>query len=405
MKTAAAAFLGACVLGAQTADFSQRGFIETRGFFYPQESPGDSGRAVGETLFRYEAFYKPVPWLRLAASADARADTHRQDERVWHLGWQDRERLRPAFAVRRLSAAWTRGRFTFEAGKQTIRWGKTDILTPTDRFAPRDYVNVVDSDVLGVTAARLTYGTSTDTIEAVWAPRFTPSRVPLLGQRWAPLPVPVPVVERPPEFPGRSQMGVRWNHIGRAAEYSLSYYDGYNHLPLFRAEVEPDPLRLALQRFYPRLRMYGADVAVPARLVTLKGEVAYFDSSTPSADRYVLYVVQLERQAGEWFFIGGYAGQKVTDRRSPFDFAPDRGFADAFVARAGYTIDVNRSLAMEMAARRNGAGLWLKLEYTQAFGQHWRATVSYALIRGNADDFLGQYRHNSHGLAALRYSF
>ena len=40
---------------------------------------------------------------------------------------------------------------TAEFGRQIIRWGKTDILTPTDRFAPRDYLSsVVDSDFLGV---------------------------------------------------------------------------------------------------------------------------------------------------------------------------------------------------------------------------------------------------------------
>ena len=30
-----------------------------------------------------------------------------------------------------------------EAGKQLIRWGKTDILNPTDRFAPRDFLTVL----------------------------------------------------------------------------------------------------------------------------------------------------------------------------------------------------------------------------------------------------------------------
>jgi hypothetical protein len=279
------------------------------------------------------------------------------------------------------------------------------VLTPTDRFAPRDFVNVVQNDFLGVTAARLTYGTSTDTVDIVWAPRFTPSRIPLLGQRWAPIEAPVPVAELAPAFPGGTQTGVRWNHIGRAAEYSFSFYDGFNHLPLFRASIDPAPPRLLVQRFYPRMRMYGAEVAVPARAVTIKAETAYFGSSNPSADQYLLYVVQLERQAGEWFLIGGYAGQKVTERRTPFDFAPDRGFTRAFVARAGYTVDVNRSFALETVVRQNGEGFWLKVEYSHAVGQHWRATAGFALIRGDQNDFLGQYRRNSHGILALRYSF
>jgi hypothetical protein len=115
--------------------------------------------------------------------------------------------------------------------------------------------------------------------------------------------------------------------------------------------------------------------------------------------------VQLERQAGEWFFVGGYAGQVITRPGAAASFSPARGFTRAFVARAGYTIDVNRSLTLEGVARQNGRGVWLKAEYTQAFGQHWRATAGFAWIRGDASDFLGQFQRNSHGLVALRYSF
>ncbi|HEY6990501.1 MAG TPA: hypothetical protein VH369_19050, partial [Bryobacteraceae bacterium] len=157
-------------------DFTQRGFIETTGIFYPQTAPNDSGRAIGEALLRYEAFYKLTPALRFNAAFDARTDTHHETERVLRLSWWDRERLRPAFDVRRLSALYTRGRLTFEAGRQLIRWGKADVLNPTDRFAPRDFLNVVDTGFLGITAARLNYGTQANTIELVFSPRFTPSR-------------------------------------------------------------------------------------------------------------------------------------------------------------------------------------------------------------------------------------
>ena len=55
--------------------------------------------------------------------------------------------------------------------------------------------------------------------------------------------------------------------------------------------------------------MYGGDAAVPAWWFTFKAEAAYFTSSTPGADQYLLYVLQLERQAGEWLVIGGYAAK------------------------------------------------------------------------------------------------
>ena len=119
----------------------------------------------------------------------------------------------------------------------------------------------------------------------------------------------------------------------------------------------------------------------------------------------MLWVVQLERQTGEWVFVGGYAGEVVTERRSLLPFAPDRGVARALLGRASYTIDPNRSVAFEGALRRSGDAGYARGEYSQAFGQHWRATVAVTLIRGEPTDFIGQYRRNSHVTLSLRYSF
>jgi hypothetical protein len=386
-------------------DFSQRGFLETGGFFFPQTVPNDSGRGVDEALFRYEAFYKPFAGLQLAAGFDARFDSHQDTDRDFRLSFWDRERLRPAFAIRRLSAQYHRGKLTVEAGKQFVRWGKTDVLTPTDRFAPRDFLNVVDNDYLAVTAGRLTYGTQSDTIDLVFEPRLTPSRVPLLDQRWGVQSSVIPLAETAPAFPGGPQFGARWNHIGALAEYSFSFYNGYDHLPLYNAQLELVPFRVDLQRFYPQLRMYGADAAVPLQWVTVKAEAAYFTSATPQSDEYALYVLQLERQTGEWSFVAGYAGQAITSHGTSIAYSPIRGLTRSLVARAAYTIDTNRSLAFETVVRQNGAGMYFKPEYSQAFGQHWRATAGFALIRGRDGDFLGQYHRNSHAILTVRYSF
>ena len=153
------------------------------------------------------------------------------------------------------------------------------------------------------------------------------------------------------------------------------------------------------------MRMYGGDLAAPMRLVTFKAEAAYFTSSTRENDDYGLYVMQLERQAGEWSFVAGYAGQVITRHGDAPGFSPQRGFTRSLVERAAYTIDVNRSVAFEAVVRQNGQGAYLKAEYSQAFGQHWRATAGCAWIHGAESDFLGQFHRNSHGSLALRYSF
>jgi hypothetical protein len=55
--------------------------------------------------------------------------------------------------------------------------------------------------------------------------------------------------------------------------------------------------------------------------------------------------------------------------------------------------------------RQNGGGLYAKAEYSQARGQHWRATVTAIVLAGARDDFIGQYRRNSNVRLAIRYSY
>jgi len=391
-------------VAAQT--FSQRGFVEGKGWFYPRDAPNDPVNVVGDLLAREDVFIKPASWIQFAAGADVRANSHDQVDRTWHVDFFDRGRLRPAFTVRRLSATISRGALTLDAGKQFIRWGKTDIVTPTDWFAPRDFLNVIDNEFLPVTGVRGVVRFGENTAEAVWVPRLTPSRVPLPNDRWTvPPSAGLNIVENPAVFPEGGQAGVRFSHIGARAEFSLAYFDGYNHLPNFRIVPPPSLQTVTIVPDYPTLRSYGGDAAIPLPWFTAKVESAYFTTDTPRTDEYVLYVIQLERQIGEWSLMGGYAGEYVTKQVAEVAFAPNRGLTRAIVGRASYTIDINRSMTFETAVRQNGDGTYVKGEYSQASFRHWRTTVNAALIRGEPDDFIGQYRLNSYVGLALRYSF
>ncbi len=399
-------FFAAASLAAQS--FTHRGYIETRGLLFPQTAPGDSGHGIGEAILRWTATYKATPRWRLHGAIDSRSDTHRQVEREARIDWQDRSAGRPALSLRRFSTSYTRGRLTAEFGKQFIRWGKADILNPTDRFAPRDFLEVIHTDFLGVMAARVLYEFGSDTFDFVYTPRFTPSRTPLPNQRWVILPAgaaSIGFAERGARYPGAGQAGVRWNHIGRGYEFSASFFEGFQHLPSLEIAFDARTFSANVTRIFPRLRFYGADAAVPLRWFTIKTEAGYFTSSSRATDEFLLYVAQLERQQGEWSFVGGYAGEFVTAARNPLFFAPDRGIARTFLGRASYTIDANRSIAAEAAVRQTGQGAYVKGEYSQAFGSHWRATAGFVLIRGGGMDFLGQYRRNSHALVTIRYSF
>lgn len=389
-------------------NFSQRGFIESNNELYPETAPNDSGHAINEDLFRYEASYKALPWLRFTGSFDAWFDTHLETDRSAHLDWQDRSLRRPALSAREFNATITKGKFTAVFGKQFIRWGKADLLNPTDRFAPKDFLTVTDPDFLAVLAARVTYDTGTNSLDFVWQPRFTPSRMPLINERWTVIPAEAEgyaLVDLGSEFPGRSSFGARWNHVGAGYEFSTSFYDGFNYLPDIQFNLNPLGDAIEFVRTYPELRLYGTDAAIPLRWFTVKTEAAYYTSPDHEQDDYVIYVLQFERQIKELTLIAGYAGSAITASTPTVQFSPELGFARAFLAHAQYAIDTNRTVAFDTDVRQNGQGSWLRAEYSQGFGQHWRATAGYSWIRGSENDFLGQYRRNSFALLALRYSF
>jgi hypothetical protein len=398
-----------CLLLAQVLE--QRGFVETRATLFPQTAPNDSGQMVGEVLLRYEAVWRPKPWLKLTGGIDGRFDSHAQVDRSPALDVEDRSALRPALSMRRLSAIVHKSNLTVEAGRQFVRWGKTDLLTPTDRFAPKDFLSISDSDFLSVPAVRATYDNGSDSLDLVWQARFTPSRTPLLSERWTVLPVEaagVGILDNGARYPGGASEGIRWNHNGKGYEFSLTFFNGFNHLPLFNAALANlvSQPAVSVTRYYPRLRQYGLSVAIPFRWFTVKAEGAYYASSNPQMDRFALYVLQLERSRGEWTFVGGYAGEAVTHSSgNVLLFSPDRGLARAFLGRASYNLDAQTTISLDAAIRQTGEGSLIRFEYTRSMGQHWRATSGISWLRGETSDFLGQYRRNSSGYGALRYSF
>jgi hypothetical protein len=337
-----------------------------------------------------------------------RANSHGQVENAWRLDWQDRHVRRARASIRRLTATLTTGRLTLDVGKQFIRWARADVLNPIDRFAPRDFLNVIDSEFLAVTGARASLQAGSQTFEAVWVPQLTPSRMPLLTQRWTVVPAVgagLSFVDAGSRFPKRAQTGARWRHTGSVFEAGASYFDGFNHFPAIELTPLEDVGAVALTRVFPRLRTYGADMAIPTQWLTFKAEAAYFISPADAFAKYALYVAEIERQVGEWMLTAGYAGTVVTRSSIPLAFDPERSLARSFIARASYVVDPRRTIAVEAVARQNGDGYYLKAEYSQALGDHYRVTVTPVLLGGDQHDFLGQYTRNSHVSLALRASF
>ena len=239
-----------------------------RVYLFPQEAPNDPtqrGRRSASRARRCSSSRRPG--CSSPAALDLRANSHDQvEDTLARSTVSDRGVQRPRLSLRRLTATLTRGPFTVDVGKQFIRWGKADIVTPTDRFAPRDFLNVIDTEFLaGDRRARRRRSTARETFEAVWVPRFTPSRMPLLDQRWTAVPPRrrrSPLVDAgavvPGRLAGRRSLGPRRRRVRVLAVVLRRLQPPAEH----RRRSAPGhagavPLESAIARVYPAIRTYG----------------------------------------------------------------------------------------------------------------------------------------------------
>ena len=300
--------------------------------------------------FRIEPAYKAAPWLTLSGSFDARLDNLEQVEREWRLDVRDRgSAAAGALAARRATRRCDEGPLAVDVGKQFIRWGKADILNPTDRFAPRDFLEVTDDEFLAVTGARAQYERGPHSIDVVWVPIVHAEPHAAARRRWAPL---------PPQTLGATgflDLGADVSDafaVRCALERARSGFRGlavvFRWLQSPAAVHDATAVRSAARRTSAHATRRCAWSAGTPQCRSdgsrSRARAASFLTTSDDADDVVLYVVQLERQAGELSLVGGYAGEIVTEQRSTFDFAPDRGLTRAFLGRASYTIGANRAM-------------------------------------------------------------
>jgi hypothetical protein len=393
---------------AQAQQFEYRGFADFGVVAHPQEAPNDPTQVIVDGQARLESSLRLRQRVVLAASLEGRLNSHDQTTRQADLTYWDRTLKQPTLAVRTLNATLAHGPFTLEMGKQFVRWGQSDIVSPTDYFSPRDYIVPLKTEVLAPTAARFTYATGNTSLEVVYAPVMTPSRAPLLDQRWIGLRASLTGLtlrDVGALYPGGGQYGLRWRRNDPRIEYSASFFQGFQHLPSFHVTPSPDGASADIERRYPAIRGWGADAAAPLLGVAVKAEAAWLKALNKDADDYGMWVAQVERQQAQWLFIGGWVGEWVTAERGVLSFAPTRGLAETVLARVSKTLDGNRSFFVESILRVNADGFYARGEYSHGVGAHWRVTLQALFIRGVVTDFLGQYRLNSLTDGRARYSF
>ena len=318
-------------------------------------------------------------------------------------------------------------------GRQTIVWGKTDVVSPTDHFAPRDFSDPIDTDDerLGVLAARVRGAIGEVRVEGVLAPRAAFSRLPGIGSRWAPsfsprLPHPTDP-ERAigaryelvgPEDPAlrleNAQFGARISTTARGWDLSLSWFDGWDDLPATVTRVMPvseEEVLVQLQQRASRRRALGGDLATTFGAYTLRAEAAYLRPDSLGGPDHLQYVVGLERFLGDPLAAGGTQLlaqwiQAITPRDfrpGPFDL--NHVFRRAAMARVQHNATGDLQISLDGVYDFRTAGYYVQPGASWRARDGLRVEATLDLLGGGEDAFFGAFAGNRRIRTRLRYSF
>ena len=212
---------------------------------FRRRRPNDSTQVVADLRVREEVFVKPAPWLQFAGG--------RRPAR--ELARSGRGQLaRRLFGSRRAAAAAVDPAAGGDADARPVHARRRQAVHPlgqdrhrhADRSlrAARFPERRRHASFSRSRAVRGVAQAGDDTFEVVWVPRFTPSRMPLLDQRWTPVPAgrgdsrsSTRGAVAAGRLAGRRSLGAT---SAQAIEYSLSFFDGFNHLPAILSDVSAD---------------------------------------------------------------------------------------------------------------------------------------------------------------------
>jgi hypothetical protein len=313
-------------------------------------------------------------------------------------------------------------RFDLRIGKQVVAWGKADSINPTDNVNPQDLSNLFEQDQeIGVPAVKLdAYIGDFTTLEGVFAPTFTPTRLPPLDTRLSVVdisdfPLPINDPDLPSDSLDNSQYGIRLTTTYKGWDFSTSFYDGINDFP--NARLDPGFPLPSITPIYNRLRVIGADFATTFDRWGVHGEAAQFLSDGDREDSYIQYVFGIDYKRSDIIFdhdlfaIVEYIGEHVTKEGKsalPIETGAmvNRAFTNSLFAHIEYEFSDYLRLDFEgMVNLDNGNNYFLNPEFCYDVNDNLAIALGFDLLWGPSDTFFGQFDESDRVYTKVTYVF
>ena len=306
-------------------------------------------------------------------------------------------------SMREMYIETRQGDFDFRIGRQIIAWGRTDRLNPTDNLTPRDarlMAADIDEDRFGSLAAKASWNlTANDSLTLVLLPEFQANKsyskytevIPTANNQWA----------------------IKYDQSGKAIDWSVSYYDGY--------DISSDLSSTGVYQHY-RIKVLGMDIATTVGSNRFALESAYTQTQDMSGTNENIKNPFLYTVFGvEHDFGNNTSGIVQIFNRHVFNYTTattDTGrLHDIFSSQLdrdqdGISIRIakkwmNETLETELAGstllERNGYSLRPRVTYL--WSDSIKLLAGYEYYAGNSNTYYGYLKKNNTLFMELRYFY
>ena len=304
-------------------------------------------------------------------------------------------------------------------GRQIVRWGKADQISPVDNINPQDMREFILPDLeerkMPNWMARIRLFPGDVTVEGIFVPFFEPNEFDFSGNTWALLgsqPNGLRIREsEPADSLDNADWGLRTATTIAGWDVALSYLYATEKTPRLRFEPM-NPLGPTLFADYHRQNIYGFEFETTVDKFGFRGEGAYFDEQSLNTEtlnsvakpvaHFLVGVDYLGEE--DWYANVQLSHQHVFEYESDILFLrQDNFYLNGEINKEFWR--GNAMLKLSYALDLRDGGSFLRPEGILTYYKDLELSLGFYLFFGPADSLLGRYQDDDQVFLKATYFF
>lgn len=304
-------------------------------------------------------------------------------------------------------------------GRQIVRWGKADQISPVDNINPQDMREFILPDLeerkMPNWMARIRLFPEDVTVEGIFVPFFEPNEFDFTGNTWALLgsrPSGLRIREsKPADSLDNADWGLRTATTIAGWDVALSYLYATEKTPRLRFEPM-NPMGPTLFADYHRQNIYGVEFETTLDKFGFRGEGAYFDEQSlhtealnSVAKPVAHYLVGVDYLGEEdWYANVQLSHQHVFEYESDILYLRrDNFYLNGEINKEFWR--GNAMLKLTYALDLRDGGTFLRPEGILTYYKNLELSLGYYLFSGPSDSLLGRYQDDDQVFLKATYFF